>query len=92
MGGGVAGSLIDHPPDVKGAPGQERRMMKLVCPQDQGHRRFIRESSDHRGGQVNVALVDAQGRFIGGRLDLSTGGVTYRYFCLEGNVPAAETD
>lgn len=67
-------------------------MMKLVCPQDQDHRRFLRESYDHRGRQVNVEMVDAYGRFIGDRLDLYTGDVTYRYFCLECNVPAAEQD
>jgi hypothetical protein len=66
--------------------------MKLVCPTDKGHQRFLRESYDIQGNRVNVEVVDEYGRFMGDPLDLYTGDVTYRYFCLECNAPVGEQD
>ncbi|MFP3869707.1 MAG: hypothetical protein ACLFVT_02345 [Syntrophobacteria bacterium] len=64
--------------------------MKLLCPQNSDHKKFLRESYDHSGNRVNVELVDEYGRFIGDRLDLYTGDVVYRYTCADCNEPARE--
>jgi hypothetical protein len=59
--------------------------MKLVCPQNGLHQKFLRESYDDRGQRVNTEVVDEYGR-----LDLNTGDVRYRYLCLECGAPARE--
>ena len=64
--------------------------MKLVCPKNDNHKKFLRESYDRKGNKVNVEIVDEYGRFIGDQLDLYTGDVRYKYFCLECKATARE--
>ncbi|MEW6387702.1 MAG: hypothetical protein AB1491_09340 [Thermodesulfobacteriota bacterium] len=64
--------------------------MKLKCPKHPEHKKFLRESYDVQGHRVNVELVDEYGRFPGDLLDLYTGDVTYRYFCVDCQAPAWE--
>lgn len=64
--------------------------MRLVCPQNAGHLRFLRESYDARGDKVNSEIVDEYGRLVGDRLDLYTGDVRYRFSCLECGASALE--
>lgn len=66
--------------------------MRLVCPQNANHKKFLRESFDSQGDKVNAELVDEYGRFLGNQLDLYTGDVRYRFACLECGSPAAEVD
>jgi hypothetical protein len=64
--------------------------MRLVCPQNGLHQKFLRESYDDRGQRVNAEVVDEYGRLVGEPLDLYAGGVRYRYLCLECGAPARE--
>ena len=66
--------------------------MRLVCPQNDSHIKFLRESYDTQGNKVNVEVVDEVGRFVGDVLDLYTGDVQYRFFCLECGEPAQEVN
>jgi hypothetical protein len=64
--------------------------MKLVCPQNQDHKTFVRESYDSKGHRVNLEIVDEYGRFVGDQLDLYTGDVTYTYVCYHCGAVATE--
>ncbi len=63
--------------------------MKLYCPSaNPEHKLFRRESCDVHGSKLNEEIVDEFGRFVGDPLDLYTGDVTYRFFCVECNKEA----
>lgn len=66
--------------------------MRLVCPQNDSHAKFLRESYDAQGNKVNVEVVDDYGRLVGDALDLYTGDVRYSFFCLECGQPALEVN
>ena len=66
--------------------------MKLICPKNDEHKLFLRESYDDKGVKVNVELVDNYGRFLGDQLDLYTGSVIYKYICSDCQETAMEID
>ena len=66
--------------------------MRLVCPQNDSHIKFLRESYDAQGHKVNVEVVDEYARLVGDSLDLYTGDVRYKFFCLECEEPALEVN
>jgi hypothetical protein len=66
--------------------------VKLMCPKNDEHKLFLRESYDDKGAKVNVELVDEYGRFLGDHLDLYTGNVRYKYICSECEKTAIEMD
>ena len=66
--------------------------MRLVCPQNVSHKKFLRESYDAQGIKVNVEVVDEYGRVMIDQLDLYTGDVYYRFECLECGSPASEVN
>jgi hypothetical protein len=66
--------------------------VKLICPKNDEHKLFLRESYDDKGAKVNVELVDEYGRLLGEHLDLYTGNVRYKYICSECEETAIEMD
>jgi len=66
--------------------------MRLICPRNDIHTRFLRASYDAKGNKVNVEVVDEVGRLVGDALDLYTGDVRYKFFCLECGEPAREVN
>lgn len=66
--------------------------MKLICPKNDEHKLFLRESYDENGAMVNVELVDDYGRFLNNQLDLYTGNVRYEYICSDCEETAMEID
>jgi hypothetical protein len=66
--------------------------VKLLCPKNDEHKIFLRESYDDKGAKVNVELVDNYGRFLHDQLDLYTGSVRYKYICSDCQETAMEID
>lgn len=66
--------------------------MRLICPQNDSHTKFFRESYDAQGNKVNLEVVDGYGRLVGDPLDLYTGDVRYSFFCLECGAAALEVN
>jgi hypothetical protein len=66
--------------------------VKLICPKNDEHKLFLRESYNDKGAKVNVELVDDYGRLLSDQLDLYTGNVRYKYMCSDCAETAMEID
>jgi hypothetical protein len=66
--------------------------MRLVCPQNRSHKRFLRESYDVQGNKVNVEVIDEYARLVGDPLDLYSGDIRYLFECIECGSPALEIE